>query len=285
MARPKKSADLVLQGGVTSAFFYIGLIHGCRVTITSNVWDAHPWARWRWKWRQRRRLPSTAGCIPLQSLASTHSIGSASSRKFRQVLAKLDKLDTLDKLDKLDKHGDTALFSLFQAQPASARAWRVVSAAVRRLLNGPPDGRWAATRAAIVAAVGLKAAEGGLNLAMPPSTMLALFRLGVGGPAAVVLARLRMAKIRQHAVALDARHRAAVAGDAVVIRVAQLGQDVGAMRRLHGAGQLRGTAQVSEQQGQTAAPGRRRDGGRQVDLRAGAGVASHGAGLQPSAGA
>ena len=58
-----------------------------------------------------------------------------------------------------------------------------------------------------MAAVGLKAAEGGLNLAMPPSTMLALFRLGVGGPAAVVLARLRMAKNRQHAVALDARRR------------------------------------------------------------------------------
>lgn len=158
-AMPTKSADLVLQGGVTSAFVYIGLIHRlsrhyhfkCLGGASSGAVAAAAAAIAE---HSRLHPPAGARFDPFERL-----------RKFPQVLAKLDK------------HGDTALFNLFQAQPASARAWRVVSAAVRRL----PDGLWAATRAAAVAAVGAFPWAAGLGLALGALPAFALFAQR-GGP-------------------------------------------------------------------------------------------------------
>lgn len=124
MARPKKSADLVLQGGVTSAFFYIGLIH--RLSRHDHF-----------KCLGRASLGAVAVAVAAAAAIAEHS------RLHPPAVPRFDPFERLGKFpqvltkqDKLDKHGDTALFSLFQAQPASARAWRFVTAAVRRLLNG-----------------------------------------------------------------------------------------------------------------------------------------------------
>ena len=178
---PKKSADLVLQGGVTSAFVYIGLIHRlsrdyhfkCLGGASSGAAAAAAAAI-----AEHSRLHPPAGPAfdPFQCLG-----------EFPQRLAAQDD------------HGDTALFKLFQAQPASARAWRVVSAAVRRLPNGLGAAAWAALGAALrtfplAAALGLAlgalpafalfAQRGG------PMDKLAWLSLGAAVLAGVVLAGL-----------------------------------------------------------------------------------------------
>jgi len=158
-AMPEKSADLVLQGGVTSAFVYIGLIHRLSrdyhfKSLGGASSGAVAAAAAAIAEHSRLHPPKGAAVDPFERLA-----------EFPQTLAKQDD------------HGNTALFNLFQPQPASARAWRVVSAAVRRL----PDGAGAAVGAAAVAALRTFPLAAALGLALGALPAFALLAQR-GGP-------------------------------------------------------------------------------------------------------
>ena len=77
-------------------------------------------------------------------------------------------------------------------------------------------------------------------------------KCSLGGAAAIVLTGLRVAKNRQHAIALNARNQAAMLGDDGVKEPAQLGQHVGVVFRLHVRAQRGRARQVGEHQREVA---------------------------------
>ncbi|MBC7431301.1 MAG: patatin-like phospholipase family protein, partial [Rubritepida sp.] len=151
---PKKSADLVLQGGVTSAFVYIGLIR--RLSR-----DYH--------------FKCLGGASSGAVAAAAAAIAEHSRLHPPAGVPAFDPFQRLgafpDALAALDANGETALFKLFQAQPASARAWRAASAAGRRL----PAGLGAAAWAAGVAALRTFPLAAALGLALGALPAFALF--------------------------------------------------------------------------------------------------------------
>lgn len=176
---PKNSADLVLQGGVTSAFVYIGLIHRL-------AGDYH--------FKCLGGASSGAVAAAAAAIAEHSRLNPPDGERF-DPFERLAEFPAL--LAQQDANGDTALFKLFQAQPATARAWRVVSAGVRRL----PDGPWPAARAALGAALCTFPLAAGLGLALGALPAFALFAqrggpmdsLAVASLAAALLAGLLLA--------------------------------------------------------------------------------------------
>ena len=150
---PHKSADLVLQGGVTSAFVYIGLIH-----------------RLSRDYRFKCLGGASSGAVAAAAAAiAEHSrLHTPAGPRF-DPFARLNAFP--EKLAEQDVFGDTALFRLFQAQPATAGVWRVIGAAVRRL----PQGGWPATRAAVAAALRTFPITTGLGFSVGTLPAFALF--------------------------------------------------------------------------------------------------------------
>ena len=131
MVMLKKSADLVLQGGVTSALVYIGLIR--RLSRT---------------YRFKRLGGASSGAVAAAAAAIAEH-----SRQHPKTGSHLDPFRRLGQfaveLAQTDRHGDTQLFKLFQPQAPTQRGWAIVSAGLRHW----PLHKCAAVRSAFRAAL------------------------------------------------------------------------------------------------------------------------------------
>ena len=126
----KKSADLVLQGGVTSALVYIGLIR--RLSRSYGF---------------KRLGGASSGAVAAAAAAIAertrqHSVPDARHTPGFDPFKRLSEFAV--ELAKTDARGDTRLFNLFQPQPATERGWAILGAGLRH---------WPGHKAAAAAAV------------------------------------------------------------------------------------------------------------------------------------